>query len=79
MVARRFPSMPTGKDERFHGEQQRLESQYDRMHHPDRIYGVQEQPFRGAQSLIGQNVVIVGVGVGDATAAGRYVVKPSGE
>jgi hypothetical protein len=37
-------SMPAGKDECLHGKKERLKPQYDRMHSPDRIDDMQEQP-----------------------------------
>jgi hypothetical protein len=40
-----------GKNERLHGKQQRLKSQYNRMHQPDGIYDVQKQPFGRTQPL----------------------------
>ena len=47
------------------------------MHDADRIDRVQEQPLEGANVLFRQAVVIVGIGIRDTRASGRYAVKPS--
>ena len=63
-----------GENQRLYREKQGLNSQYQRMHHADRIYDVKKYPFRGAQSFVGKKVVIVGVGVDDTTATRRHIV-----
>ena len=39
------------------------------MHQCDRVNDVKEQPPPGADVLVGEKIVIVGIGVGDAQAA----------
>src|SRR4051794_39362615 len=69
-------SMPR-HDETLHGKQQRLNPEHDRVHHAYRVYDVEVEPPRGAHVLLGvEDVMIVGVGVGDAVAAGRDAFEP---
>ena len=66
------------------GEYERLERKYDRLepqnqgvHQPERVYGVKSKASGGAGVLGDDQVVIVGIGIGDATAARRHPLQPA--
>ena len=40
------------------------------VHQRDRVNDVKEQPPPGANVLVGKQIVIIGIGIGDAQAAG---------
>jgi hypothetical protein len=46
------------------------------VHEPEGIDNVKHYAPRGAGVFGGNQLVIVGIGVGDATATGRYAFKP---
>src|SRR5262249_35791481 len=53
------------------------ESQDQRMHEPKGVHGVKSHTSDSASVLGYDQVVVVGIGIGDTAAAGCYIVEPA--
>jgi hypothetical protein len=69
-------SVPT-EHEGGEGKHQRLESQNQGMHEPEGVYGVKHNTSHSAGVFGYDQIVIIGICVGDAAAAGCYIVEPA--
>src|ERR1044072_3331264 len=67
----------TRQNERLNRQEQRLNSQNHRMYKSNGIDHMQGKPPNRTNVWIGERVVIVGIGVGDATASRRHAIEPS--
>ena len=57
-----------GEHQGLQRQNQRLQANDQGVHQRDRVNDVKEQPPPGADILVGEKIVIVGVGIGDAQA-----------
>ena len=57
-------------------QEKRLDPQDGGMHDPDGVHGVQNQTPGGADGARGDQVVVAGIGVGDATFSGMIPSRP---
>ena len=67
----------SAEHEGLEGKHDRLEPQNQGVDQREGIHNVQGRTPHGAGVLRHDHVVVVGVGVGDAAAAGRYAVEPA--
>ena len=54
-----------------------LQPQDKRVHQRQRIHGVKREGFQSAGIFGNDDIVIVGIGIGDAAAAWRHAVEPA--
>lgn len=71
------PGSVSGENQGLEGKDERLQPQDQGMHQRDRVDHMQEQPAPGANVGIGEEIVVVGVGVGDAQASRRDIREPA--
>ena len=73
----RYPPSVSRKHQGLQRKDQRLQANDQGVHQCDRVNDVKEQPPPGADVLVGKQIVIVGIGIGDAQAAGWDTRKTS--
>src|SRR5688572_4144978 len=70
-------TLVTAEYQRLERQDERLESQDQGVHEGERIHGMKRDGTQRAGVLGDDDVVIAGIGVGDATAAGRDALQPA--
>ena len=67
-----------GKDKNLHWQDKRLDAKEQGVHKPHGIDQVIKQPLGSAETLVIQLVMIAGISIRNALAAGRYIVGLTG-
>src|SRR5215510_15846818 len=67
----------SAKHERLERKHQRLQPQNQGMYECERINNMKHRAFEGAGVFCNDRVMVVGIGIGDAAAAGRNIVEPA--
>src|SRR6185312_15471310 len=65
----------TAQNQCLDRQQQRLDPQQQRMHEPGRIDGVQGKALQGTGLGVGDDVMVVGIGIDDAATARRDALE----
>src|SRR4029079_13788772 len=65
------------KHEDLEGKHQSLQPQYQGVHQSKRVHHVKGDAAQRACVAGSDDVMVVGIGIGDATASGRHALKPA--